>query len=155
MLAPCRDTPHTPPMTLTADDIIARLNLAPHPEGGYFRETWRAEAPEGARAAGTAIYFLLKAGEQSHWHKVDATEIWHHYAGAPLILSLSATDHGPRADHALGPELAAGEQPQIIVPTGHWQAARSTGDWTLVGCTVSPGFDFAGFTLAPPGFDIP
>ncbi|WP_243614589.1 cupin domain-containing protein [Shimia aestuarii] len=142
-------------MTLTADDLIARLNLAPHPEGGYFRETWRADAPEGERAAGTAIYFLLKAGEQSHWHKVDATEIWHHYAGAPLILSLSATDLGPRADHILGPDIATGQAPQIIVPTGHWQAARSTGDWTLVGCTVSPGFDFAGFTLAPPGFDIP
>lgn len=142
-------------MTLSADDLIARLNLAPHPEGGYFRETWRADAPEGARAAGTAIYFLLKAGEQSHWHKVDATEIWHHYAGAPLILSLSATDHGPRADQTLGPDIATGQAPQIIVPTGHWQAARSTGDWTLVGCTVSPGFDFAGFTLAPPGFDIP
>ena len=142
-------------MTLSADDIIARLNLAPHPEGGYFRETWRADAPEGARAAGTAIYFLLKAGESSHWHKVDATEIWHHYAGAPLILSLSETDEGPKRDHILGPDLATGEIPQLIVPTGHWQAARTTGDWTLVGCTVSPGFDFAGFTLAPPGFDIP
>ncbi|MBR9844135.1 MAG: cupin domain-containing protein [Rhodobacteraceae bacterium] len=140
---------------MTADDIIARLNLAPHPEGGYFRETWRADAPEGIRAAGTAIYFLLKASESSHWHKVDAAEIWHHYAGAPLILSLSATDHGPRQDHTLGPDLAAGQEPQIIVPTHHWQAARSTGDWTLVGCTVSPGFDFAGFTLAAPGFEIP
>lgn len=142
-------------MTLSAADIIARLHLAPHPEGGYFRETWRAEEPEGERAAGTAIYFLLKAGEQSHWHKVDATEIWHYYAGAPLILSLSATDQGPCMDHILGPDLAVGESPQIIVPKSHWQAARTTGDWTLVGCTVSPGFNFEGFTLAPAGFDIP
>jgi len=142
-------------MTLSAADIIARLHLAPHPEGGYFRETWRAEGPEGERAAGTAIYFLLKAGEQSHWHKVDATEIWHHYAGAPLILSLSATDQGPCMEHTLGPDLAGGEVPQIIVPKNHWQAARTTGDWTLVGCTVSPGFNFEGFTLAPAGFDIP
>jgi len=142
-------------MTLSAADIIARLHLAPHPEGGYFRETWRAEEPEGERAAGTAIYFLLKAGEQSHWHKVDATEIWHYYAGAPLILSLSATDQGPCMEHTLGPDLAGGEVPQIIVPKNHWQAARTTGDWKLVGCTVSPGFNFEGFTLAPAGFDIP
>ena len=140
---------------MTADDIIARLNLAPHPEGGHFRQTWIADAPQGERPAGTAIYFLLRAGENSHWHKVDATEIWHFYAGAPLILSMSATDQGPKQDHILGPDLTAGQSPQLIVPIHHWQAAATTGDWTLVGCTVSPAFQFQGFTLAEPGFDIP
>ena len=136
---------------MTADDIIAHLNLTPHPEGGLYRQTWVAE--NQGRPVGTCIYFLLKAGEASHWHKVDATEIWLYHAGAPLILSLSATDDGPATDHLLTPDLSKGA-PQIIVPENHWQAARTTGDYTLVSCTVSPGFDFAGFTLAPPGFDI-
>lgn len=136
---------------MTADDIIAHLNLTPHPEGGFYRQTWVAE--NQGRPVGTCIYFLLKAGEASHWHKVDATEIWLYHAGAPLILSLSATDDGPATDHLLTPDLTKGA-PQIIVPENHWQAARTTGDYTLVSCTVSPGFDFAGFTLAPPGFDI-
>lgn len=138
---------------MTADDIIVQLNLAPHPEGGFYRQTWAAE--NDGRPTGTCIYFLLKDGEASHWHKVDATEIWHYYAGAPLILSISGTDEGPAVDHILGPDLAAGQAPQGIVPTGAWQAARTTGDWTLVGCTVSPGFQFEGFTLAKPNFDIP
>ena len=138
---------------MTADDIIVQLNLAPHPEGGFYRQTWAAE--NDGRPAGTCIYFLLKDGEASHWHKVDATEIWHYYAGAPLILSISDTDEGPAVDHILGPDLATGQAPQGIVPTGAWQAARTTGDWTLVGCTVSPGFQFEGFTLAKPSFDIP
>lgn len=138
---------------MTADDIIVQLNLAPHPEGGFYRQTWAAE--NDGRPTGTCIYFLLKDGEASHWHKVDATEIWHYYAGAPLILSISDTDEGPAVDHILGPDLATGQAPQGIVPTGAWQAARTTGDWTLVGCTVSPGFQFEGFTLAKPNFDIP
>ena len=138
---------------LTADKIIAQLNLAPHPEGGYYRQTWIAE--NAGRATGTCIYFLLKAGERSHWHAVDAVEIWHYYAGAPLILSLAPSLDGPAVDHRLGPDLAMGEAPQIIVPKDHWQMAATTGDWTLVGCTVSPGFDFAGFTLAAPDVDIP
>ena len=138
---------------LTADDIIARLNLAPHPEGGYYRQTWVAE--NAGRPTGTCIYFLLKAGQASHWHAVDAVEIWHHYAGAPLILSLSPSLAGPATDHRLGPDLAGGEIPQAIVPEGHWQKAATTGDWSLVGCTVSPGFQFAGFTLADKGVDIP
>lgn len=142
-------------MTMMADEIIARLHLAPHPEGGHFRQTWIAGSEDGARPAGTCIYFLLRAGERSHWHRVDATEIWHFYAGAPLILSLSPDDAGPAVAHRLGPDLAAGAAPQVIVPEGHWQSARTTGDWTLVGCTVSPAFRFEGFTLAPPGFDIP
>ena len=137
---------------MTAQEIIAHLNLAPHPEGGHYRQTWIASG--AGRPAGTCIYFLLAAGETSHWHRVDATEIWLWHAGAPLILSVSATDEGPAQDHELGPDLHRAA-PQIIVPAHHWQAARSTGDWTLVSCTVSPGFQFEGFTLAPPDFDIP
>lgn len=140
-------------MTAEADALIARLNLAPHPEGGWYRQTWVAD--NGPRPSGTCIYFLLKAGETSHWHRVDAAEIWHWYAGAPLILSLAETETGPARDLVLGPDIAAGAEPQLIVPPHHWQAARSTGDWTLVGCTVSPGFQFSGFELAAPGFDIP
>lgn len=136
---------------MTADEIIARLRLAPHPEGGHYRQTWAAE--NDGRPTGTCIYFLLAEGEASHWHRVDATEIWLYHAGAPLVLSLSATDAGPAVDHLLTPDLDAGA-PQIIVPAHHWQAARSTGGWTLVSCTVSPGFEFEGFTLADPGFDI-
>ena len=139
---------------MTADDIIARLDLSPHPEGGHYRQTWVAEA-DGGRPAGTCIYFLLKGGERSHWHRVDAAEIWHYYAGAPLILSMAETEAGPAWDHVLGPDLDAGEAPQAIVPEHYWQAAASTGDWTLVGCTVSPGFRFEGFELARDGFDIP
>ncbi|UXX83357.1 cupin domain-containing protein [Roseovarius pelagicus] len=138
---------------MTPDQIIAYLDLSPHPEGGYFRETWRAGG--SGRATGTAIYFLLRGGEDNHWHKVDAVEIWHFYAGAPLVLTLAADADGPATEQTLGPNLSAGEVPQVIVPTGHWQKARSTGAFTLVGCTVSPGFEFDGFTLAPPDFDIP
>ena len=137
---------------MTADEIITTLDLSPHPEGGHYRQTWVAET-EG-RPTGTCIYFLLKAGEASHWHKVDATEIWLYHAGAPLILSMAAVDTGPAVDHLLTPDLHRGA-PQLIVPEGNWQAARSTGDYTLVSCTVSPGFRFDGFTLAPEGFDIP
>ncbi|MBR9892697.1 cupin domain-containing protein [bacterium] len=141
--------------TPTAEDIIALLRLEPHPEGGHYRQTWVAETALGARPSGTCIYFLLKAGERSHWHRVDADEIWLWHAGAPLELSISANDTGPRLDHRLGPDLLGQERPQIIVPAHHWQAARSHGDWTLVSCTVSPGFRFEGFELAAPGFDIP
>ena len=138
---------------MQADEIIGSLGLRPHPEGGWYRQTWAGD--EAPRASGTSIYFLLRAGEWSHWHRVDAVEIWHYYAGSPLILSISATDIGPVEDNRLGPDLLSGDTPQIIVPAHHWQAARSTGDWTLVGCTVSPGFRFEGFDLAPAGFDIP
>ncbi len=137
---------------MTAQEIIDHLNLQRHPEGGWFKETWRAE--NAGRATGTCIYFLLKEGESSHWHRVDATEIWLYHAGAPLVLSLSESDQGLATDHLLTPDLNAGA-PQLIAPEGHWQAARSTGDYTLVSCTVSPGFEFDGFDLAPPGFDIP
>lgn len=137
---------------MTPDQIIAHLDLTSHPEGGHFRQTWVAE--NDGRPTGTSIYFLLKAGEVSHWHRVDATEIWMFHSGAPLILSISETESGPARDHVLSPDLMQGE-PQRIVPEGHWQAARSTGDYTLVSCTVSPGFQFDGFELAAPGFDIP
>lgn len=139
-------------MEMTASDIIEGLNLAPHPEGGFFRETWRADNP--GRACGTSIYFLLRAEDTNRWHKVDAAEIWHYYAGAPLILSVAETDQGPAQDLHLGPDLASGQRPQLIVPPNAWQMARSTGDYTLVGCTVSPGFEFSKFELAPDGFDI-
>jgi len=135
------------------DDLIAHLNLQPHPEGGWYRQTWAAEG-EG-RPAGTCIYFLLKQGERSHWHRVDAGEIWHFYAGTPMTLSISQADDGPATDHQLGPDFLAGQAPQIIVPAGWWQAASAPDGWALVGCTVSPGFQFDGFELAPPGFDIP
>ncbi len=136
-----------------AQAIIAALDLSPHPEGGWYRQTWVAEGP--GRPVRTAIYFLLRAVEASHWHQVDAVEIWHFHAGAPLILSLSETDAGPATEVLLGPDVLAGHAPQGIVPQGWWQAARTTGEWSLVGCTVSPGFRFEGFTLAPPGFDVP
>jgi predicted cupin superfamily sugar epimerase len=137
---------------MTADEIIATLDLAPHPEGGHYRQTWVADT--AGRPTGTCIYFLLKGGERSHWHRVDAAEIWLYHAGAPLILSMAETGAGPARDHLLTPDLARG-RPQIVVPECQWQAARSTGDFTLVSCTVSPGFRFEGFELAPPGFDIP
>ncbi|MEM8631129.1 MAG: cupin domain-containing protein [Pseudomonadota bacterium] len=140
---------------MTADQIIAHLGLKQHPEGGHYRETWIAAAEGDARPAGTAIYFLLRKGERSHWHRVDTTEIWHYYAGAPITLRIAETEAGPARIHPLGPALAAGEMPQVIVSEGHWQSAESTGDWTLVGCTVSPAFRFEGFELAEPGFVIP
>ncbi len=133
-----------------ADAIIAALGLAPHPEGGSFRETWRD--PSVPRGHGTAIYYLLKAGEVSRWHRVDAAEIWHYYAGAPLALSIAAPNDKPTL-YRLGPDIAAGERPQILVPPKHWQSAQSEGDWTLVGCTVSPAFEFAGFEMAAPEWE--
>lgn len=140
---------------MEAEAIIEALGLEPHPEGGHYRQTWAAEAAPGERPAGTCIYFLLKAGENSHWHRVDAAEIWHFHAGAPLTLSVASADTGPKQDLVLGPDVLAGQRPQAIVPAHHWQSARSLGDWTLVSCTVSPGFRFEGFELAAPGFDIP
>jgi hypothetical protein len=130
-----------------ADDLIRRLALKPHPEGGHYRETFR-DAPGEARALSTAIYFLLKAGEASHWHRIDATEIWHFYAGAPLALSIGA-EVKSATHHILGNDLARGERPQIVVPAHHWQSARSLGSFTLAGCTVAPGFEFERFELGP------
>ncbi len=135
---------------LTAEEVIRLLDLAPHPEGGHFRETFRDPATDAAgRARSTAIFFLLAAGEVSAWHRVDAVEVWHYYAGAPLALTLSSNGHDAEA-HRLGLDFRTGQTPQVIVPTNWWQAAESLGAWTLVGCTVAPGFDFAGFEMAPP-----
>ena len=138
---------------MNAEDIIAELNMQAHPEGGWYVELWRGE--ETPRAAYSSIYFLLKSGESSHWHKVDAAEIWHFHAGAPLELRRA----DPEATHAekliLGPDVLNGQRPQHLIRPGEWQAARSLGSWTLVGCTVAPGFEFAGFELAPPDFEIP
>lgn len=136
---------------LSASEIIARLDLKPHPEGGHYRETFRdPQTIAGGRAASTAIYFLLARGERSHWHRIDATEVWHYYAGSAMTLRIADGD-GERAIQ-LGCDLAASELPQVIVPAHAWQTAESNGDWTLVGCTVAPGFDFATFELAPPGW---
>ncbi|MBI3444246.1 MAG: cupin domain-containing protein [Magnetospirillum sp.] len=136
----------------SADAIIARLNLKPHPEGGHYAETWRHQGEDGGRAAGTAIYYLLREGERSHWHRVDATEIWHFYAGEPLVLRLSE-DGRRESAVTLGPDVAVGQAPQLIVPPHCWQAAEPLGKWSLVGCTVSPAFDFAGFEMAPAGWN--
>jgi predicted cupin superfamily sugar epimerase len=136
--------------TVTAADIIARLALKPHPEGGHYRETFRDSVLIEGRAASTAILFLLARGERSHWHRVDAVEIWHYHAGAPL--KLSVVDGATEEIIRLGPDVYDGEIPQVIVPMRAWQAAESLGDWTLVGCTVAPGFTFEGFELAPAGW---
>ncbi|MBL4807419.1 MAG: cupin domain-containing protein [Rhodobacteraceae bacterium] len=132
-----------------AQDIIQKLDMHPHPEGGWYRQTWIADVGDGVRPCGSAIYYLLEAGQKSHWHRIDSTEIWIFNAGAPLILSLSSSDAGPIRDITLGPDILAGQQAQAIVVVQEWQAARSTGDWTLVTCTVAPAFDFAGFHMAP------
>ena len=134
---------------------MRRLELKPHPEGGWYRQSWAAPRKGGARPAGTAIYYLLDRGGRSHWHRVDATEIWHFYAGSPLRLRLAASSAGPAREIRLGPDIHSNQSPQVIVPEGWWQSAHSPGGWALVGCTVSPGFRFEGFELAPPGFDIP
>ena len=137
----------------TAAEIIARLELRPHPEGGHYRETFRDQGTDpNGRSRSTAIYFLLARGERSHWHRIDAVEIWHYYAGSALTLQIAnegCTQHTVR----LGPDLLAGERPQAIVPAGAWQSAETTGDWTLVGCTVAPGFEFAGFEMAGADFE--
>ena len=134
----------------TAADIIRKLALKPHPEGGHYRETFRDSRLHEGRAASTAILFLLARGERSHWHRIDAVEIWHFYAGAPLKLEI--VDGSKEEIIRLGADIHADEVPQVTVPARAWQAAESFGDWTLVGCTVAPGFDFSGFELAPPGW---
>jgi predicted cupin superfamily sugar epimerase len=135
---------------LSAADVISQLELKPHPEGGHYRETFRDSRSVDGRAASTAIYFLLRRGERSHWHRIDAVEVWHHYAGAALALRIA--HDGETSTIRLGPGLAAGERPQAAVPAGAWQAAESLGDWSLVGCTVAPGFEFTAFELAPKGW---
>ena len=147
--------PHT---TLTEADklteagrLIEKLGLQPHPEGGWYRQTWRGPEKDG-RPIGTAIHFLLRAGERSHWHRVDADEIWLWHAGAPIRLSIG---DAVAQDHLLGPDVLGDQAPQILVPKGHWQKAESLGHWTLVSCTVAPGFRFEGFERAAPDWDLP
>lgn len=135
-----------PPSDVNAVQVVALLELLPHPEGGYYRETYRAPAADGERGACTLIYYLLAAGQRSAWHRVDAVEIWHWYGGAPLALSI-AVDGQPEHTHRLGNDLSKGERPQAVVPPFAWQAAESLGAWTLVGCTVAPAFQFEGFEI--------
>lgn len=137
---------------LEAREIIGKLGLQRHPEGGWFVETFR-DNPHGGRGHSTAIYFLLEAGQRSHWHRVaDAAEVWHWYSGAPLTLQVAPDESGPVETFSLGPGLENGERPQHVIGAGFWQSAHSTGDWTLAGCTVAPGFEFSSFELAPPGW---
>ena len=144
---------HSAKTTLSARQIIRRLKLEPHPEGGHYRETFRDAEGHGDRAQSTAIYFLLAEGEVSHWHRLDAVEIWHWYMGAPMELLVDSPNGIERS--VMGPGLHQGEHPQVVVPKNTWQSARSLGDWTLVGCTVAPGFEFTNFELAPPGWSPP
>jgi uncharacterized protein len=137
--------------TLTVADVIRLLGLQPHPEGGHYHETFRDPRTVEGRPVSTAIYYLLGLGEVSEWHRIDTAEIWHWHAGAPLVLTISLNGHDVSAHH-LGPDLASGQRPQVVVPAGAWQMATSLGAWTLVGCTVAPGFCFEGFELAPPGW---
>lgn len=134
---------------LSAAEVIATLGLKRHPEGGHFRETFRDPRAVEGRSVGTAIYYLLDLGEVSAWHRVDAAEIWHWYAGAPMVVTMSVNGHDAEASH-LGPDLRRRQRPQLVIPAGAWQTAASLGAWSLVGCTVAPGFEFSGFELAPP-----
>lgn len=132
----------------TAELVAEMLELRPHPEGGLFRETFRDQQTHAGRSVGTAIYYLLRRGETSRWHRIDASEIWHWYAGAQVTLSQKQDNAGEEIRRVLGPNLANGERPQIVMPRGIWQSARSQGSWSLVGCTVAPGFEFEHFELA-------
>ncbi|WP_262689437.1 cupin domain-containing protein [Kordiimonas aestuarii] len=134
---------------ISAQDIIALLKLEPHPEGGFYRRTYRHKAGPGERGFGTAIYYLIEGSDNALWHRTDGDEIWHWYAGAPLTLSIADKAHTV-TEYMLSNDFGAGHRPQILVPGNHWQHAASAGDWTLCGCTVSPGFEFASYELAAP-----
>jgi predicted cupin superfamily sugar epimerase len=141
---------------MTGDELIKALDLAPHPEGGWYRETWRAEATDGARAAASAVLYVIQPGQRSHWNRVDAHEIWLWHAGDPLDVSVAASDAGSARTVRLGVDVGAGEQPQLAIPAGHWQSAAPAGGpagYTLISCIVAPAFEFAGFELAPPGWE--
>lgn len=138
--------------------VIERLGLAPHPEGGWYKETWHPRPADGSRARASAIHFLLEAGQRSHWHKViDADEIWLWHSGAPLMLTMTEADAGPITRTVLGPDIFADQSPQVRVPEGWWQAAEPLTDanssWTLVSCVVAPAFEFSSFELAAPGWE--
>ena len=136
-----------------ATEVIQALGLRPHPEGGWYAETWRASAPDGERPASSAILYLLQRGERSHWHRVDADEIWQFVNGGALELRIATTDGSNAITHRLGDDVVAGDEPQVVVTSGAWQAARPLGEWTLVGCIVAPAFSFDGFELAPDGWE--
>lgn len=138
---------------MTAADVIEKLGLRQHPEGGWYTETWRAPAADGERPASSAILYLLQRGERSHWHRVDADEIWQFVAGGGLELRVAAGDSSGVVTHRLGGDLIGSDEPQVVVPSGAWQAARPLGDWTLVGCIVAPAFSFDGFELAPESWE--
>ncbi|HEV8407784.1 MAG TPA: cupin domain-containing protein [Sphingomicrobium sp.] len=137
---------------MTADELIERLELAPHPEGGWYRETWRSPAEPGMRAAATAVYYVIQPGQHSHWNRVDADEMWLWHSGDPLDLSISATGEGPIRTARLGGRIDDGEEPQVIVPAGHWQSAASAkggeAGYTFLSCIVAPAFEFDGYELA-------
>ena len=139
---------------MSTAQLISYLDLAPHPEGGWYRETWTVDGPDASRPMATGIYYLLAKGERSHWHRIDASELWIFHAGAPLELVTSQTDAGPAQEIQLGSELASAHMPQFEVKPHHWQSARSLGDWSLCSCICAPGFTFDTFELAPSGFDI-
>jgi predicted cupin superfamily sugar epimerase len=141
---------------MNADELVRALDLAPHPEGGWYRETWRSRADGGERAAATAVYYVIEPGQRSHWNRVDADEMWLWHAGDPLELSISETDEGPARTVRLGGRVGEGEEPQVIVPKGHWQSAVPVADgeagYTFLSCIVAPAFHFAGYELAEPGW---
>lgn len=138
---------------IDAELIIAKLAMQPHPEGGHYVEMYKDPKEHSGRSVGTAIYYLLQNGERSHWHKVDAAEIWHFYAGDPLELAIAENENTIPVSKLLGPDVLADQTPQIVVPAHQWQSANCVGNWTLVGCTVSPGFEFSGFEMAPPNWE--
>ena len=144
-------TANQPETEAEIERLISELGMRPHPEGGWYAETHRIPSPAGERSPGTAIYYLLKGGPVARWHRVDATETWHHYAGGPLVLTVVCKD-GELRTHVLGTNIAEGERPQAVVPAHAWQAAQALGAWTLCGCTVAPGFEFSGFEMAPEGW---
>lgn len=137
----------------TAAQLVTRLGLVPHPEGGHYVETYRAPAAEGERGACTAIYYLLARGERSHWHRVDAVEVWNWHGGEALRLGIH--EDGVTRWVVLGGDVLAGQVPQAVVPAHAWQAAEPLGEWSLVGCIVAPAFEFSGFEMAPPGWQPP
>jgi predicted cupin superfamily sugar epimerase len=137
---------------VTAAEIVRLLGLEPHPEGGWYRQTFADLPEDGGRACSTAIYYLLEGGAAGRWHRVDSAEVWHWYAGAALTLTMSADARTSRME-TLGSDLATGQRPQVVIPRGDWQSARSLGEWTLVGCTVAPGFEFRHFEMAPEGWE--
>ena len=137
-------------MQISPSQVIERLQLQPHPEGGWYRETWRAASETGARSAGSSIYYLLERHQRSHWHRIDASELWLYQAGGAL--RLRTAHDGQTIERRLGPDLLDGDLLQAVVRPGEWQSADTEADWTMVCCVVAPAFEFTGFELAPEGW---